>query len=91
MWYRIWDQLQNSEIPPAAKDMAQWEAEFNDLMQSQREDLGFASDMESAWKNSINEEATRRFNDDGIPILEPYQFGELQLAIRYVLIPCSLS
>ncbi|GJJ06241.1 hypothetical protein Clacol_000432 [Clathrus columnatus] len=72
---RIWDQLQNSELPPATEDMAKWEAEFNDLMQSQRDDLEFANNMETAWKDSVNSEQTaQRFDEDGIPILEPYQF-----------------
>lgn len=52
-------------------------------MQSQREDFDFTNGMESAWKDSINNENVQRFDDDGIPILEPYQFGKIYVLLSY--------
>ena len=35
---RVWGHLQMTDQPPRQEDMARWEAEFNQLMEAQRED-----------------------------------------------------
>jgi len=78
---KVWDQLRNSEVPPKAEDLAKWEAQFNQVMQAEREDLDFGGDMQAAWENGLGNldddfqplEPTK-FDDEGIPVLEPYKF-----------------
>lgn len=49
-------------------------------MHSQRDEFDFGEDMENAWKNgldNLDEDFTQpKFDDEGIPILEPYKFGQ---------------
>jgi hypothetical protein len=81
---RVWDKLQKSDVPPPKEDIEKWEREFNQLMNSQREDIyDLTSDMNNSWgmdyedfdqyRNSIT------FDDEGIPNLGPYIFGEISL------------
>ncbi|KAG2153738.1 uncharacterized protein EDB93DRAFT_1134514 [Suillus bovinus] len=76
----VWDQMQNSDIPPSTEDIGKWEAQFNQLMGRDREELDqdYTSAMQDAWNNSygnFNESALEsKFNDDGIPILTEYVF-----------------
>jgi peroxin-5 len=80
----IWDQLQNSDLPPPQEEMAKWEAEFNQLMSSQREELDFdyGGDMQKAWESSLgNYEGIAsgphptQFDEEGLPLLAEYEFG----------------
>lgn len=82
----MWDQLQNSDAPPPKEDLAKWEAEFNQMMNAQRDelDLDYGSAMQQAWENGGNFPETSldkplQFGDDGLPILDPYKFGEIHL------------
>ncbi|KAI5123688.1 hypothetical protein M0805_001716 [Coniferiporia weirii] len=79
----IWDSAQKSDIPPPEEDMAKWEAEFNQLMQAQREDLdlGYDASMREAWENGMGSydpnslfEQGMKFDEEGVPQLEPYVF-----------------
>ncbi|KAI0696708.1 hypothetical protein BC835DRAFT_1414101 [Cytidiella melzeri] len=72
----IWDQMQRSSLPPPADDMAKWEQEYNQLMNSGREDVGYdyGAAMNEAWKNDVTHESGMRFDDDGLPILGDYAF-----------------
>jgi peroxin-5 len=76
---RVWDRLKNSELPPSEDELAKWEAEYNQIMQSQRYEFDYGGDMENAWKSGfrIQDEdlETAKFDDEGTPILEPYKFG----------------
>ncbi|KAF8894083.1 peroxisome targeting signal receptor [Infundibulicybe gibba] len=63
---RVWDHLQNSDLPPPKEDLAKWEAEFNQLMTSQREDLDYGENVLGG--------ATIKFDNEGIPILGEYTF-----------------
>jgi peroxin-5 len=79
---RVWDQLQNSDIPPPKQDLAKWEAEFNQLMTRQREDdldYDFDAAMQETFQTGDQGEfkdksSLRRFDDEGLPILSPYVF-----------------
>jgi peroxin-5 len=79
--YRVWDNLKNSELPPSEDELAKWEAEYNQVMQAQREDFDYGEDIESAWKDgfgNIDEDLEpAKFDDEGRPILEPYKFGQI--------------
>lgn len=81
---RVWDQLQNSDAPPPNEDLAKWEAEFNQLMNSQRDDLDvdYTSAMQHAWENGLADvpepnfgQTTLKFDENGLPILGEYVFG----------------
>jgi peroxin-5 len=78
---RLWNELRGSELPPPAEDLAKWEAEFNQLMSSQREEMddGYGEAMQRAWENGIgdyeSEPSKMQFDDGGVPILEDYVFG----------------
>lgn len=76
----IWDQMQTSDIPPAQEEMAKWEAEYNQLMHSSVEDwdYDYGSTFTEAYKNGLGEEKSK-LNDDGLPILGSYVFGERAL------------
>jgi len=88
--HRVWGQLRNSELPPPEEDMAKWEAEFHQLMQSGRDDYG--EDLESAWKNGLGDlddlggPEPIKYDDDGIPQLDPYKF---ELSNPYMVDPAG--
>ena len=89
----MWDQLQNSDIPPPQEDWAKWEAEFNQLMTSQREDdldYDFGAAMQEAFQNgdhgdSQNKTSHQMFDDEGLPILTAYSFGEWKFHVGMCL------
>ncbi len=60
--------------------MAKWEAQFNQMMNSQREDdLDYGGMMQNAWESMSGDLAVEppiKFNEEGLPILGPYPFGE---------------
>ena len=67
--------------------MAKWEAEFNQLMSQQRDDMDYATEIENAYQTAaaydeISEHALR-FDDDGIPILGEYVFGTSQMNMTF--------
>ncbi|KJA27897.1 hypothetical protein HYPSUDRAFT_130657 [Hypholoma sublateritium FD-334 SS-4] len=78
---KVWNQLQNSDLPPPQEDMAKWEAEFSQLMNTQRDELeDYGSNMQNAWEGGIgNFEDTlggnsMKFDGEGLPILGDYVF-----------------
>ncbi|KAJ7747387.1 hypothetical protein B0H16DRAFT_931027 [Mycena metata] len=81
---RVWDQLQNSDLPPPKEDLAKWEAEFNQLMSAQRDDLDYdyGAAMKSAWEGGIGdfsedlESSGLKFDPEGIPTLGDYIFEQ---------------
>ena len=79
--FRVWEHLQKSDAPPPQEDLAKWEAEFNQLMNSERSDnfdFDYGRSMEEAWanmpENSFGETALK-YDDEGLPILGDYVFG----------------
>ncbi|KAI0320927.1 hypothetical protein OF83DRAFT_1168929 [Amylostereum chailletii] len=75
----VWDQMRNSDMPPPQDEMAKWEAEFNQLMRSQDENLDYGSGMQQAWENGLGDLGdtfgdTVKFDHEGIPLLDPYSF-----------------
>lgn len=59
--------------------MAKWEAQYKELMDSQRGDLDFdyGTALEESWKEGMFD-SMQKLDDDGLPILEPYTFGTLR-------------
>ena len=81
--FRVWEQLQNSDLPPPPEEMAKWEAQFNQMMNAQREDLDFDYEgmMQNAWENmaksDFSNEPALEFDEQGIPALGEYVFGTI--------------
>ena len=71
---RVWESLQDSQIPPAQEDMARWEAEYNQLMASTRDDE-YGQAMQGAWSDATANESSIKFDDEGLPTLGDYVFG----------------
>ncbi|KAI1785750.1 peroxisome targeting signal receptor [Ganoderma leucocontextum] len=77
---QVWEQMQNSDLPPPEEDVAKWEAQFNQLMNSQREDPDFdyGGMMQNAWdgmnSTDFSPEPPLQFDDQGIPTLGDYVF-----------------
>lgn len=79
--------MQNSDVPPPAEDLSKWEAEFNALMSSQREDdYDYGASFQGAWQNGTgdfsydamnfsNGGETIQFDAEGLPLLSSYDFG----------------
>ncbi|KAI0793191.1 peroxisome targeting signal receptor [Abortiporus biennis] len=74
----VWDQLQNSDIPPPNEDITKWEAEYNQLMSNYREGLDYGEAMQDAWEGGLgnldDNENTVQFDDEGLPILGEYVY-----------------
>lgn len=79
----MWDELQKSELPPPKEDLAKWEAEFSQLMGTQRDELDhdYGASMQKAWESGLGDfgdgvgDKTIQFDPEGIPILGDYIFG----------------
>ncbi|TFK68680.1 TPR-like protein [Pluteus cervinus] len=90
-----WSRLQQSELPPPKEDLARWEAEFNQLMSAQREDLehdhDYGASMQAQWESGLGDlqqGSTLKFDPDGLPVLEPYAF---ELGNKYLESPPNSS
>ncbi|KAI0732088.1 peroxisome targeting signal receptor [Fomitopsis betulina] len=79
----IWDQMQSSDIPPPQEDMAKWEAQFNQIMNSQRDgdeaagEYGeFANQLwnQEAGTYDWSDESKVEFDNEGLPIMGNYTF-----------------
>jgi len=73
-------------MPPNPEEMAKWEAEFNELMNRQRDDgeWDYSTAMQNAWEDGVAQlddgfPHGLTFDQDGIPILDPYVFGSFPL------------
>ncbi|KXN91001.1 Dihydroxy-acid dehydratase [Leucoagaricus sp. SymC.cos] len=83
---KVWEEFQASQLPPPQEDMAKWEAEFNQLMNAQRDELeaDYGASMQQAWENGLGDLSTDaapvgdrlEFDDEGVPILASYIFEE---------------
>lgn len=66
------------------EDTAKWEAELNQLMQAQREELEleYGQSMREAWESGMGQydgdtlPDPMKFDDEGVPILDAYTFGK---------------
>lgn len=62
--------------------MAKWEAEFSQLMNSQRDELeDYGKSMQDAWEAGVGSydqtvDRPMQFDAEGIPVLGDYAFGE---------------
>lgn len=72
----VWEQLQKSDLPPAAEDEVKWEAEFNQMMNDQRGmDFDYDTMGPSQWESPSPPFQSLAFDSDGIPLLGDYEFG----------------
>ncbi|KAF7321780.1 TPR-REGION domain-containing protein [Mycena kentingensis (nom. inval.)] len=79
---QFWDEMQKSDLPPPEADMAKWEAEFQQLMSAQRDELDhdYGAAMKQAWEGGIgdygdlSDSQPLKFDANGIPILDDYVF-----------------
>lgn len=75
--------LGDSSLLPPEEYGSKWEAEFNQLMSSQRDELEYGAFMQEAWENGLGsfsmddhvQDQYMRFDDEGIPLLPDYTFG----------------
>jgi peroxin-5 len=82
---RMWEELRSSSVPPLEENRSKWEAEFNQLMSSERDELDYGGLMQEAWENGLGEFSNddqlqsqyTHFDDEGIPLLPDYTFGKL--------------
>jgi len=79
----VWEQMQNSDMPPKPEEMAKWEAEFNQLMNAQREDgeWDYPTAMQRAWEENVTDlddsfTHNMKFDHEGLPILDSYVFEQ---------------
>ncbi|KAI0645973.1 TPR-like protein [Trametes meyenii] len=77
----VWDQMKNSDLPPNQEEMAKWESQFNQMMNAQREDVDFdyGGMMQEAYEGGFGDsdytlDNPFQFDEEGLPILEPYAF-----------------
>jgi peroxin-5 len=78
--------MQNSDMPPDPEEFARWEAEFNQLMNAQREDgeWDFSGAMQHTWEGGVTSwddtfAHSLKLDHEGFPILDPYVFGSFSL------------
>ncbi|EPQ57198.1 TPR-like protein [Gloeophyllum trabeum ATCC 11539] len=80
-----WDSLSSSDVAPAPEDLAKWEAEFNQLMNSQRDEsdvFDYGESMQKAWESGLGDfgDDSRvesvKFDDDGLPIFADFPFEQ---------------
>ncbi|KAF9501922.1 peroxisome targeting signal receptor [Pleurotus eryngii] len=79
---RVWDHLQDSDLPPPKEDLAKWEAEFNQLMNKERsEDTDYGTTMQQAWEGGLGnyegsqfDNSPMKFDSEGLPLLGEYIF-----------------
>ncbi|KAF8650431.1 hypothetical protein AX16_005234 [Volvariella volvacea WC 439] len=77
----LWDI--HSQPPASKEELARWEADFNQLMTANREELqtDYGVAMQQAWDSGLGDfqegdmgQSTLKFDPNGIPILGPYVF-----------------
>ncbi len=85
-------------MPPNLGEFAKWEAEFNQLMNAQREDgeWDYSAAMQHAWEEGAAPlddtfAHSLKFDQEGLPILDPYVFGSFSLPYNFPFLPCSSS
>jgi len=69
--------MQSSDMPPNPEEMAKWEAEFNEQDEGKWD---YSTAMQNAWEEGITQldntfTHNLTFDQDGIPMLDPYVFG----------------
>ncbi|KAJ3724837.1 hypothetical protein C8R42DRAFT_662730 [Lentinula raphanica] len=79
----VLDHVQKAEANPPADDLEKWATEFQQLMEAQRDELDYGKAMQEAWENGLGSvadsttsgELPMKFDDAGLPILQPYVFS----------------
>ena len=81
LYNRVWEQLQNSDLPPPKAEIGHWEARFNELANSERDEgQAYGDMMQNAWNDDLrsfmdNTEPSVKFDEEGLPLLGEYVFG----------------
>ncbi|CCM01916.1 uncharacterized protein FIBRA_03988 [Fibroporia radiculosa] len=75
----VWENLRNSGLPPPEEDQFKWEAQFNQLMNSEREDdmLDYGKSLQQAYDEGMSSTSNQRsieYTDEGLPRLSSYVF-----------------
>lgn len=80
---RMWGELRSSSVPPPEESKSKWEAEFNQVMSSERDELDYGALMQEAWEGGLGDFSNddhlqsqyTHFDDEGMPLLPDYTFG----------------
>jgi peroxin-5 len=90
--------MQNSDLPPKPEEIAKWEAEFNELMSKQRDDgdWDYSTAMQHAWEEGAAQlddtfAHNLTFDNEGLPILDPYVFGSFPFPYNSTIPSYSLT
>lgn len=85
-------------MPPYREEFARWEAEFNQLMNAQREDgeWDIPAAMQRNWEEGVvlwddTFAHSVKLDLEGFPILDPYVFGSFSLPYNFSSLPYSLK
>lgn len=71
----------------AKSDMASWESDFHQMMESQRDGMEYEASMEDYYKNlaeediAFDQQQPIDFDQDGLPDLGGYIFGDYYLMV----------
>ena len=87
---RLWGKLRSSSVPPPEESKSKWEAEFNQVMSSERDELDYGDLMQEAWESGLGDFSNddhlqsqyTNFDDEGIPFLPDYAFGKPNLNLE---------
>lgn len=83
----VWKEIKDSGLSANAASLAEWEAQNNQLLNGERDELElgdidefqYGKDMEEAWRqlgsDHFDERRDLQFDNDGIPQLGGYEFG----------------
>ena len=84
-------------MPPIPEEFAKWEAEFNRLMNADREDgeWDLSAAMQRTWEEGFASSDDTfahnvKLDHDGFPVLDPYVFGSFSLTCDFPFLPYSL-
>src|ERR1700726_1768003 len=76
--FSVWDEL-GANKPPETAEIAAWEAQMEQLLSAEREELehDYGADMQRAWNTNSNafQEDALQLDDAGYPVLSSYTFG----------------
>lgn len=77
-------------MPPIPEEFAKWEAEFNRLMNADREDgeWDLSAAMQRTWEEGFASSDDTfahnvKLDHDGFPVLDPYVFGSFSLTCDF--------
>lgn len=72
------DHIPDSGPPLQDEDIAKWEADFNQYMDTQRDELNYGDAMQDAWERDLGDYShmpVPKVDERGYPDLGDYVFG----------------